>query len=218
MRIAVRSYQAPNEPPVPVHSVAVTLSPDTHANQKLRGAEARAVGGLVNDPAFQAAVIDGLKTVGEEILERVAPGSTDAFAGSQYVAISTDLESLSFSWQKGDRINLVEQFSDVTAEVVDVVSSGLPHGQVVKTVTTVFKVTIPIVAAALRFQKARVHPGAIEGALLEAHASKIASETPPRPVTSIQMPSLQFFEPNPEIRKIFTNKLSVILNSIDRET
>lgn len=89
---------------MPVHSVAVTLSHETHADEGTRSAEARAVGSLVNDLAFQAAVIEGLKTVGEEILERAAPGSTDAFSGNQYVAISTDLVTLSSTWQKGDRM------------------------------------------------------------------------------------------------------------------
>lgn len=210
MRIAVGSYQALNGQTVPVHSVAVTLSSNVGLEGAKSDPEATATRYLVNDPAFRAALVNGVKIIAEEILEELIPHSTDVFNQNQYIAIVSDVVSLS-SLKKGDRIGLAEQLSNVTAEVVEVISSTMPPNRAVNIVTTVFKVSAPLVAAALRFKNANLHKATIESSLLQAHSSLLANGIGQQPLLSFGIPKIDFYDPNPEVRKLFLEQLDLII-------
>ena len=217
MRIAVGSYQASDGQTIPVHSVAVTVSNDGGKMGAQFVAESSATQHLLNDPAFKAAVMNGIKIVAQDFLQELIPHSTDVFNQNQYVAIVTDVASLP-SLKKGDRISLVEQLNNVTAEVVEILSSTMPPNRTVKIVTTVFKVSAPLVAAALRFKNENIHKSTIEHAVLQAHSSLLSDGFSQEPLMSLGVPQINFYHPNPEVRKLFVQKLDAINRMMDRET
>ena len=161
----------------PVHTVAVALSDDVDTDHDLRDAEVRAVRNIFDDPAFRAAAQNGLSVIGESIVDYLAPGASDVVGGNAYVAVVTDLMSTASLLNKGDKLNLFEKASNVTAEVVDVIADTIPGAPGVKFVTTVLKIAVPLGVAAIRFKK-NARSAALEAAAVQALGARATPHAP----------------------------------------
>ena len=97
-----------NVAPIAAYSVAATLSNDVYNNPQLSKAETTALQGLLNDPDFRAAAVNGMRVIGEaifdEIVDGLAPGANEMLPGeNQYIAIVTDAIPLASILKKAIR-------------------------------------------------------------------------------------------------------------------